>query len=81
MRATRSNLPLIAAAGLLDMAANITFLLASRSALLSLVAVITSLYPAATVVLARIVLHERLRGRQPVGLGLAAAGVMLIALG
>ena len=81
MRATRTNLGLIAAAGVLDMAANITFLLASRSALLSLVAVITSLYPAATVMLARFVLHERLRGRQPIGLGLAAAGVVLIALG
>lgn len=75
------NLGLIAAAGLLDMAANIAFLVASRTELLALVAVVTSLYPAATVILARVVLHERLRGRQPLGLALAVLGVSLIALG
>ncbi len=80
MRIRGANLGLIALAGALDMGANIAFLLASRSELLALVAVITSLYPATTVILARTVLHERLRGRQPLGLALAVAGVVLIAL-
>lgn len=77
----RSSLWLIAVAGALDMASNIAFLLASRSELLILVAVITSLYPVTTVVLARYVLHERMRGRQPLGLALAATSVVLIAAG
>lgn len=81
MRIDRSSVSLIATTGVLDMAANIAFLVASRSELLALVAVISSLYPAATLVLARTVLNERLRGRQPLGLGLAALGVVLIALG
>jgi drug/metabolite transporter (DMT)-like permease len=71
----------IATAGVLDVAANLLYLLASREGLLSLVAVLTSLYPAATVLLARFVLHERLDRIQLVGLGLAAGGVTLIALG
>jgi uncharacterized membrane protein len=62
-------------------AANLFYLLSTREGLLSLVAVLTSLYPAATVLLARFVLHERLVRVQLVGLGLAAAGVTLIALG
>ena len=72
---------LIAWAGALDMTANALFLLAARRGLLALVAVLSSLYPAATVVLARVVLHERLGRIQLAGLGLAGAGIMLIAAG
>ena len=71
----------IALSGMLDVAANVLYLLSTQHGLLSLVAVITSMYPAATVVLARFVLHERLSRPQLVGLGLAAAGVTMIALG
>lgn len=71
----------IALSGILDVAANILYLLSTQHGLLSLVAVITSMYPAATVVLARLILHERLTKTQLVGLGLAAAGVTLIATG
>jgi drug/metabolite transporter (DMT)-like permease len=71
----------IAAAGALDMVANALYLLAARIGLLSLVVVLTSLYPASTILLARIVLRERLVGGQVAGLALAAAGVTLIALG
>lgn len=73
--------PLIVAAGTLDLVANLLYLLATGRGLLSLVAVLTSLYPASTVVLARVVLAERFTPAQTVGLGLAALGAVLIALG
>lgn len=69
----------VVGAGLLDVTANGLYLLAVREGLLSLVAVLSSLYPAATVVLARVVLHERLQPAQLAGLGLGLAGVTLIA--
>jgi drug/metabolite transporter (DMT)-like permease len=65
--------------GVLDMSANVLFLLANREGLLALVAVITSLYPASTIALAQIFLGERLARHQVVGLALAAAAVVLIA--
>ena len=52
--------------------------LANRAGLLSVVAVVGSLYPVATVVLARIALHERVDRVQAAGIGLALAGVALI---
>lgn len=70
-----------ATAGALDVAANLFYLLATRVGLLSLVAVLTSMYPATTVLLARVVLSERLARTQMAGLGLAAVGVALIAAG
>lgn len=80
-RPQRSALPPIAGAGLLDVAANLFFLLATRRGLLSIVAVLTSMYPAATVVLARVVLDERFHRTQLLGLGLAALGVTAMTLG
>jgi len=81
LRPGRGTINLIVAAGTLDVAANLLYLLATRSGLLSLVAVLTSMYPGATVVLARFVLAERLHRLQLVGLGCAAVGVALIAGG
>ncbi|MEU6113056.1 DMT family transporter [Streptomyces sp. NPDC047117] len=69
-----------AAAGVLDSVANLLFLLASRSGDLAVVAVITALYPAGTVLLARGVLAERIHRGQLVGLGTAAVAVSLLAL-
>jgi drug/metabolite transporter (DMT)-like permease len=71
---------LVIASGVGDMLANLLFVLASRIGLLSVVGVVLALYPAATVLLALLVLHERLHRVQVAGLGLAATGVVLIAL-
>lgn len=75
----RGDRPAAAGAGLLDTMANVLFLLAVRQGLLSLVAVLASLYPAATVALARVVLKERITPPQGAGLLLAGAGVAMIA--
>lgn len=71
---------LVAGAGFFDVAANGLFVFAAREGLLSLVSVLSSLYPATTLVLAGVVLHERVDRRQQAGLALALAGVLLIAL-
>nr|WP_237532841.1 EamA family transporter [Streptomyces sp. SID4912] len=68
------------AAGVLDSLANLLFLLAARSGDLAVVAVITALYPAGTVLLARGVLAERVHRGQIVGLGTAAVAVGLLAV-
>jgi drug/metabolite transporter (DMT)-like permease len=65
--------------GLVDAAANVAFLLAVRSGSLVVVAVITALYPGATVLLARRFLGERLTGVQLAGLVTAAAAVTILA--
>ncbi|GAA2440120.1 EamA family transporter [Streptomyces glaucus] len=69
-----------AAAGALDSVANLLFLLAARTGDLAVVAVVTALYPAGTVLLARGVLAERIHRGQLVGLGAAAVAVSLLAL-
>ncbi len=71
---------LVVAAGAGDMVANILYLLAVRRGLVSLVAVIVALYPATTVLLAQVVLGERLRRIQIGGLVLAAGAATLLAL-
>ncbi len=72
---------LAVAAGVLDVVANVAFLYGLRAGLLSLVSVLTSLYPAATVLLARVFLGERPGRVQRAGLGLAVVAVTLIAVG
>lgn len=67
--------------GLLGSTAGVTFLLATREGLLTVVSVIASLYPAATVAMAAIFLGERIGRLQIVGLALAAAAVVLITVG
>jgi len=76
----RGDLRLIAGAGVLDMSANVLYVLATFRGYLSIAAVLTSLYPASTVFLARIVLNERLALTQKAGVVLALAGVVLIAI-
>ena len=81
LRAERSAMPGIVAAGALDVIANIFYLLATRRGLLALAAVLTSLYPATTVVCARVVLKEIVHRRQMVGLALVFASIGLIGYG
>jgi drug/metabolite transporter (DMT)-like permease len=69
------------AAGILDMGANIAFLMASRMGLLMLASAITSLYPAPTVLLARMFMGQKLGPGRLAGLALAVAGTALIAMG
>ncbi|MEV0838996.1 EamA family transporter [Actinocatenispora sera] len=70
-----------ASVGLLGGAATVLFVFATHRALLSIAAVVTSLYPALTVLAAMLVLRERIGRGQAVGLAAAAAAVVLIALG
>ena len=60
--------------------AAVCFVLATRAGLLSVGAVLASLYPGVTVVLARFVGQERIRRRQLFGLALAAVAVSLLAI-
>jgi drug/metabolite transporter (DMT)-like permease len=67
--------------GAIDNLANVLFALASQTGMLALVAVLGSLYPVSTVLLARGFLHERLSRPQIAGVVTAFVGVALIALG
>ena len=69
-----------AAAGLLDAGANITMISAIRIGPLAVASVVGSLYPVMTMLLARIVLGERLKRHQAFGVALALAAVVLTAL-
>lgn len=75
------DVPGLATVGVLDAGANVTFGLASTLGLLSLVAVFGSLYPIATILLARGLDGERLRGIQVVGVAFALVGVAAISAG
>lgn len=66
------------AGGALDMLANALYLIASRAGALSVVVTLTSLYPASTVLLARVVLGERLNAWQVVGIVCALMAIVLI---
>jgi drug/metabolite transporter (DMT)-like permease len=69
------------AAGALVALANLAFLLAVHHGELTIVAVISALYPAGTVLLARAILDERLTSRQTAGLMIGAIAVALLATG
>jgi drug/metabolite transporter (DMT)-like permease len=67
--------------GIFDVSANLMFALSTVSGELAVVAVLGSLYPAVTVLLARIVDHERLSRVQHLGVAAAVTGVAMIAAG
>jgi drug/metabolite transporter (DMT)-like permease len=79
LRISLRDLPMLAVIGGFDVGANATFAYASRHGLLSVVSVLSSLYPAVTVILARSVHSERLRAVQLAGVLGALTGVALIA--
>jgi len=66
------------AAGTVDAAATLCYVAASRAGLFGLAVVLASLYPGVTVLLARVVLGEKLRRAQRAGLVLAAFGILLV---
>jgi drug/metabolite transporter (DMT)-like permease len=80
-RAPRGEaLTFTAVAGALDAGANVFYLLAIREGLLSVVSVLTALYPVGTVLLARIVLKERFANLQRFGMLIAAPAAILMAI-
>jgi drug/metabolite transporter (DMT)-like permease len=76
-----SALAMVAAIGVFDLLANLLFVLAAGRGLLSVVGVLGSLYPAVTVVLARVLLHERLTPTQNAGVVVTLVGVVALAAG
>jgi drug/metabolite transporter (DMT)-like permease len=78
---SRAEAPAFVAVGILDVGANLAFGAATTLGLLSLVSVFGSLYPVATILLARWVDGERLRPIQQVGVALALGGAAAISAG
>ena len=64
--------------GIIDAVANVCYVLSTRAGMFGMAVVLTSLYPGITVLLARLVLGERMRPAQRGGLALAAVGVVLV---
>jgi drug/metabolite transporter (DMT)-like permease len=81
IRLTRRVTTLALVCGAVDMLANVLYLLAVQEGPLSIVVTLSSLYPASTVLLARIALGERLNLWQVSGVGCALAAVVLIVSG
>lgn len=78
---SRSLIWLIALAGLGDVTGNVFFLIATREGAMAIAAVLTSLYPVGTILLARIVLKERIAASQTIGIVLAIGACALLAVG
>jgi drug/metabolite transporter (DMT)-like permease len=78
-RGAQGRLLLAAAgAGAIDVIANICYVAATRTGMFGLAVVLASLYPGITVLLARVVLGERLRWVQRAGLALAVIGIIVV---
>ena len=80
-RVDRRLVPAIAGVGILDMAGNGAFILAVQTGALAVAAVLSSLYPVTTVILATVVLRERVTRSHAVGIALAVAAIGCIAAG
>lgn len=75
---TAADIPVLVLVGALIIGADAMFAVASTEGLLSVVAVLSSLYPVVTIALARIYLNERIAKRQRAGVAAALAGVAAI---
>ena len=81
-RLSQGRIPAIALwAGFFDMGANVLFVFANRNGMLSLVSVITALYPVSTIVLALRLDHEKANRSQFVGMACAALALVFVSLG
>jgi drug/metabolite transporter (DMT)-like permease len=80
IKIARADVPSLLAVGVLDVSADVFFAFATTLGLLSIVSILSSLYPVATVILARIVLNERMARLQQAGIVTALAGVLLISI-
>jgi uncharacterized membrane protein len=80
-RPERRSVPAIAGVGSLDLVANAAFLVAIQLGALAIAAVLSSLYPVVTVILASVFLHERVTRSHAAGIALAAAAIACIAAG
>jgi drug/metabolite transporter (DMT)-like permease len=81
LRPGRVHLPALVAIGLCDVGANVLFGIASTKGFLSVVSVLSSLYPIVTVALAALLLHERIAPAQRAGVAGALLGAALITAG
>jgi drug/metabolite transporter (DMT)-like permease len=81
LRVSGRLVPIVVAVGLFDVGANVLFGLATTRGLVSVIAVLASLYPVVTVVLARLVLGERASALQRAGAAAALTGAALITAG
>ena len=73
--------PAIGAVGVLDMLGNGAFIIAVQAGALAVAAVLSSLYPVTTVILATVVLHEKVTRDHAAGIGLAGVAIACIAAG
>ena len=71
----------IVAIGVLDMAGNSFYLIAVQTGALAVASVLSALYPVTTIILATLVLHERVTRDHAVGIALAAGAIVLIGIG
>jgi drug/metabolite transporter (DMT)-like permease len=77
----RGILPAVAVIGVLDMTGNAAFLFATQTGPLAVASILSSLYPVTTVILAAIVLRERVTRHHAVGIAAAALAILLIGAG
>lgn len=80
-RPSSDAVPAIVVVGVLDMAGNSFYLMAVQTGALAVASVLSALYPVATVILAAVVLRERVTRDHLVGIALAAAAIVLIGVG
>ena len=78
LRLPLAVLPMAVGCGVIDMLANTLYLVATRGGPLSVIVTLASLYPASTVILARLVLHERLGRVQVAGVMACLVAIVLI---
>lgn len=80
-RLPRDMVPKAMVVGLFDMGGNAAFILATQAGALAIASVLSSLYPVVTVILAIVILRERVNRSHVAGIALTAAAIVLIGVG